>query len=133
MQQNNQKNDVKALAKRVLERNKVRNNHATTSKNAMQQTSVSEQQSVALVSTETKKKKHIFNVWQPVKHLKYLDRDYLSGFIAAKQFTDEERYDFLCEYERRWQVAADQQRVEHRKNNSGRRAANLWLLAGGKQ
>jgi len=88
------------------------------------------------ISNKHKKKypKHIFNMWQPVNHLKILvgDKSYILGFIAGKQLDNRGTQVMLEEYARRWEKVASRQKQEHWRDNAGRKAANRWLLDGGK-
>ncbi|WP_412852374.1 hypothetical protein [Ectothiorhodospira shaposhnikovii] len=62
----------------------------------------------------------------PLDSLPLLPEDWI--FIHARTLGRQNRAALLDGYRAAWLDAADQEPVPHRKDNVGRRAANLWLM-----
>ena len=56
------------------------------------------------------------------------DREHIAKQCQERKFSSRQRLDAITEYRQQWERAAGREPLAHRKDNAGRRAANLWLL-----
>lgn len=111
---------LKAAADKVLSRNRQCNRSATSRLHDPQKTAPKVARLVARENAE------IPTPENPLKGLPLLPDDWC--FVNHKTAGRADQVMLLTGYRETWLEAAEAEPASHRKDNAGRRAANIWLL-----